>query len=104
MTGMVRRGQRQPGAVIKSAGRAPRIALASIPASPVAGPSRARSAGVILRGWELITRPGCHRRPAGCNPEVYDEGFWSRVDAWVGQFGLTGPAGIVQASEVPGAG
>jgi hypothetical protein len=42
--------------------------------------------------------------PADCNPEVYDEGFWSRVDACAGQFGLTGPAGIVQASEVPGAG
>jgi hypothetical protein len=36
--------------------------------------------------------------------EVYDEGFWSRVDAWVGQRGLAGPVGIVQASEVPGAG
>ncbi len=42
--------------------------------------------------------------PADCNPEVYDEGFWSRVDAWVGQFGLTGPAGVVQASGVPGVG
>jgi hypothetical protein len=42
--------------------------------------------------------------PADCNPEVYDEGFWSRVDAWVGQLGLAGPVGIVQASEVPGAG
>jgi hypothetical protein len=41
--------------------------------------------------------------PADCNPEVYDEGFWSRVDAWAGQFGRAGPAGIVQASEVPGA-
>jgi hypothetical protein len=42
--------------------------------------------------------------PADCNPEVYDEGFWSRVDAWAGLFGLTGAAGIVQASGVPGAG
>ena len=42
--------------------------------------------------------------PADCNPEVYDEGFWSRVDAWAGQFGLTGPVGIVQASKVPAAG
>ncbi len=32
--------------------------------------------------------------PADCNPEVYDKGFWSRVDAWAGQFGLTGPVGI----------
>jgi hypothetical protein len=36
--------------------------------------------------------------PADCNPEVYGEGFWSRVDAWAGQSGLTGPAGIVRAS------
>jgi hypothetical protein len=40
--------------------------------------------------------------PADCNPEVYDEGFWSRVDAWAGQFVLTGPVGIVQASGMPG--
>jgi len=33
---MVRRGQRQPGAVIISAGRAPRIASASIPARVLA--------------------------------------------------------------------
>ena len=32
--------------------------------------------------------------PANCNPEVYDEGFWSRVDAWAGQFGLTGPSAL----------
>jgi hypothetical protein len=42
--------------------------------------------------------------PADGNPEVYDEGFWSRVNALAGQFGLTGPGGIVQASAVPGAG
>jgi hypothetical protein len=27
--------------------------------------------------------------PADCNPEVYDEGFWSFVDAWADQLGLT---------------
>ena len=42
--------------------------------------------------------------PADCNPEVYDEGFWSRVDVWADQFGLTRTAGIVQASGVLGAG
>jgi hypothetical protein len=41
---------------------------------------------------------------ADCNPEMNDEGFWSRVDARAGQLGLTGPAAIVQASEVPGTG
>jgi hypothetical protein len=45
-----------------------------------------------------------NRFPAGCDPEVYDEGCWSRVGAWAGRLGLTGPAAIVQACEVPGAG
>jgi hypothetical protein len=40
-SGMVRRGQRQRGAVIMSAGGALRIASASIPASP-AGPGTVR--------------------------------------------------------------
>jgi hypothetical protein len=42
--------------------------------------------------------------PADCNPEVYDEGFWSRVDVWAASSALPGPAGIVQASGVLGAG
>jgi hypothetical protein len=42
--------------------------------------------------------------PADGNPQVYDEGSWSRVNACAGQFGLTGPADIVKASGVPGAG
>jgi len=37
-------------------------------------------------------------------PMEPDEGFWSRVDAWAGQLGLTAPVDIVQASEMPGAG
>ena len=85
------------------------LAATGVRQSP-AVPSRAGSAGVILRGWELIAAwvppeaGAASQIPADCNPEVYDEGFWSRVDAWVGQSGLTGPTGIVQASEVPGAG
>ena len=162
--GMVRCGRRQPGAMIMSAGRAPRIASASIPATPAgpgqaghddrgcgrpgggegtrrrrgrrpagpsaspiihghsracscgpsragprpvprpvsrqlgtipigiyvtsamattgvrqsrrAVPSRAGSAGVILRGWELITPPGCDQRPGQC------EHCWSRSRSW----------------------
>jgi hypothetical protein len=42
--------------------------------------------------------------PADRSLEVCDEGFWSRVNAWAGHFGLTGPAGIVRAPGVPGAG
>ena len=42
--------------------------------------------------------------PAGCDPEVYDEGFWSPWTPGPGHLGHTGPAAIMQASEVPGAG
>jgi hypothetical protein len=41
--------------------------------------------------------------PADSNPEFYDEGFWPGADARASRLGLTGPAGIVPASEVPGA-
>jgi energy-coupling factor transporter ATP-binding protein EcfA2 len=43
----------------------PRRARAALPGcAPIAPgvPSRVGSAGVILRGWELITRAGCHQR------------------------------------------
>ena len=63
--------------------------------------------GRVLTGGRaaVIEAAGAASRiPADCNPEVYDEGFWSRVDAWAGQFGLSGPAAIVLPSEVPGAG
>ena len=46
---MVRRGRRQPGAVIMSAGRAPRIASASIPASPV-GTGQAATVTAVAAG------------------------------------------------------
>jgi hypothetical protein len=47
--GMVRRGQREPGAVIMSAGRAPRIASASVPASPV-GTGQAATVTAVAAG------------------------------------------------------
>ncbi len=40
--------------------------------------------------------------PAGGGPGVHDEGFWSRADARVGQFGVTGPAARIQACGVAG--
>ena len=71
-------------------------------------PEAGGSAGAAGRGHAHGPGPcvegAASQIPADCNPEVYDEGFWSRVDAWVGQLGLAGPVGIVQASEVPGAG
>jgi hypothetical protein len=63
---------------------------------------RALPVAVTLMGQARARRacygPRATQIPADCNPEVYGEGFWSRVNAWAGQFALTGPAGIVQAS------
>ena len=56
------------------------------------------------RAAAIETAGAASQIPAECTPEVYDEGFWSHAGAWAGQFGLTGPAGMVQASGVPGAG
>jgi hypothetical protein len=42
--------------------------------------------------------------PADCDPEVYDDGFWSRADAWAAELGLSGPDAVVRASEPPEAG
>ena len=41
-------------------------------------PSPAGSPGVILRGWTLIIRPGCHRSPGQC------EHCGSRSSSWTG--------------------
>jgi hypothetical protein len=43
------------------------------------------------RADAIETAGAASQIPADCHPEVYDEGFWSRVDAWAGQFGLTKP-------------
>ncbi len=64
-------------------------------------PGRVLTAG---RAAAIEAAGAASQIPAGCHPEVYDEGFWSRVDARAGQLGLTGLVGIVQASGVPGAG
>ena len=39
--------------------------------------------------------------PADCDPEVYDAGFWSRVDCLAAMFGMSGPAAVSRASEAP---
>ena len=39
------------------------------------------------------------RIPADCDPEVYDDQFWTRVDAWAAELGITGHDAVVRASE-----
>lgn len=70
------------------------------------GSSAAMLSGRVVTGGRAaaIEAAGAASQiPADGNPEVYDEGFWSRVNAWAGLFGHTGPAGIVQASGAAGA-
>jgi hypothetical protein len=40
--------------------------------------------------------------PADCNPEVYDEGFWSRVDAWPASSALPDPPPLCRHPRCPG--
>ena len=65
------------------------------------------TAGLGDGGWTVTWLPGrgltegqaaaietagaASQIPAGCHPEMYHEGSWSRVDAWAGQLGLTEP-------------
>jgi hypothetical protein len=36
-----------------------------------------------------------------CDPEVYDEAYWSRADRWAAALGMSGPAAASLASEPP---
>lgn len=45
----------------------------------------------------LIAEAACDAG-VDCDPELYDEGFWSRLDAWAAQLGMPGPAALAQAS------
>ena len=42
--------------------------------------------------------------PSDCDPELYDDTFWTRVDAWAAELGLAGPDAVVRAIEPPGGG
>ena len=50
----------------------------------------------------IETAEAASQIPADCNPEAYDEGFWPRVDAWAGQFGLTDPPPLCRHPRCPG--
>jgi hypothetical protein len=54
------------------------------------------------RAAAIETAEAASQFPAGCNPEVYDEGFWSPRGCLGRPARPYGPAGIMQASEVPG--
>jgi hypothetical protein len=39
--------------------------------------------------------------PSDCDPELYDDTFWTRVDAWAAELGLASADAVVQAIEPP---
>ena len=39
--------------------------------------------------------------PSDCDAELYDDTFWTRVDAWAAELGLAGPDAVVRAIEPP---
>jgi hypothetical protein len=96
--GMVRRGQRQPGAVIMSAGRAPRIASARD--RDMAPRPRAHGGRVAA----IETAGAASQIPADCNPEVYDEGFWSRGTPGSASSALPDPPALCRHLRCPGPG
>jgi hypothetical protein len=51
----------------------------------------------------IVSRRTGRSRPVATRRDT-TKGCWLRVDAWAGRLGLTGPAVVMQASEVPGAG
>ena len=57
---------------------------------------RALSAG-LAEAAMLIAEAACDV-DADCDPELYDEGFWSRLDAWAAQLGMPGPAAFARAA------
>jgi hypothetical protein len=39
--------------------------------------------------------------PDDCDPEVYDDKFWDRVESFSAELGLPGPTAVMWASEPP---
>jgi hypothetical protein len=55
-----------------------------------------------VRAAAMETAEAACQIPADCKPEVYDEGFWSRVDACAGQVGFPDPPPLCRRPRCPG--
>jgi hypothetical protein len=53
------------------------------------------------RAAAIKTAEAALQIPGDCNPEVYDEGSWPRVDAWVSQLGLADPSALCRHPRCP---
>ena len=108
--GLSRAGLRATGRQIYRHLRDVRLfAVTGVRRSRRAVPSRAGSAGVILRGWKLITPPGRHRSPGQCEHCRSRSRSRTRPVRKHGRdpgnrVALPGAAGLVQASGMRGLG
>ena len=64
-------------------------------------PGRVLTAG---RAAAIEAAGAASQIPADCNPEVYDEGFWSRVDAGPASSALPDPPALCRHPGCPGPG
>jgi hypothetical protein len=62
-------------------------------------PARPLAQDQAVAAMELAEAVG--QIPADCDPEVYDEGFWSRVDALAAKLGMSASAAVGRASKSP---
>ena len=62
-------------------------------------PGKALTHRQALAAMEIADAVG--RIPADCDPGVYDDDFWTRVDAWGAELGLSGPDAVARVSEAP---
>jgi hypothetical protein len=62
-------------------------------------PGRVLTGRQAVAAMELADAVG--QIPADCDPEVYDDKFWDRVDSWSAELALPGPTAVMWASEPP---
>lgn len=90
------------GKLIRSADTQHRAELAGADAWHVSWlPGRMLTGRQAIAAMEVAGAVG--QIPADCDPEVYDDESWARVDVWAAELGIAGPTAVVWASEPPGA-
>jgi hypothetical protein len=62
-------------------------------------PGKALTPRQALAAMEIADAAG--QVPAECDAEVYDDEFWSRIDVWAAELGLSGRDAVARVSEAP---
>jgi hypothetical protein len=62
-------------------------------------PGRAFTRNQAITAMMIAEEVG--RIPADADPEAYSDQFWSHMDVWAAELGLSGPDVVARASEAP---